>query len=240
MSNSISPGRFEFLPPVVKNIVIINGLCYLGTYVLKTSLGVNLIDVLGMHMPGSKAFAFWQPLTHLFMHGNLEHLLFNMFSFWMFGSILENVWGSSRFLIFYLVAGIGAAFLHYLVVFLMDIRPELLRIEDLMKVANAGDLLKFESLKEKLLSEPNIIGASGAVAGIWIAFAFMFPNSYLYLFFFLPVKAKYLAMMYIAFELFAAFEANPADNVAHFAHLGGMFFGFAMVRWFRRVDTNWG
>ena len=233
MSNSISPGRFEFLPPVVKNIVIINGLCYLGTYVLKTSLGVNLIDVLGMHIPGSKAFAFWQPLTHLFMHGNLEHLLFNMFSFWMFGSILENVWGSSRFLIFYLVAGIGAAFLHYLVVFLKhylvvflkDIRPESLRIEDL---------------------NLNIIGASGAVAGIWIAFAFMFPNSYLYLFFFLPVKAKYLAMMYIAFELFAAFEqfaaseANPADNVAHFAHLGGMFFGFAMVRWFRRVDTNWG
>ena len=234
MSNPISPGRFEFLPPVVKNMVIINGLCFLGTYVLQTSLGLDLIEVLGMHLPGSKAYSFWQPVTHLFMHGNFEHLLFNMFSFWMFGSILENVWGSSRFLTFYLVAGVGAAFLHYLVVFLMDIRPELLWIEDQIKMANAETLLGLESRKEDLLSGPNIIGASGAVAGIWIAFATKFPNNYLYLFFFVPVKAKYLAMLYVGFELLAVWQANPTDNVAHFAHLGGMLFGFAMVRWFGR------
>ncbi|MFM8977233.1 MAG: rhomboid family intramembrane serine protease, partial [Bacteroidota bacterium] len=194
-------------------MVIINGLCFLGTYVLQTSLGMDLIEILGMHLPGSKAYAFWQPLTHLFMHGNFEHLLFNMFSFWMFGSILENVWGSSRFLTFYLVAGVGAAFLHYLVVFLMDIRPELLWIEDQIKMANAEALLGLESRKEDLLSGPNIIGASGAVAGIWIAFATMFPNNYLYLFFFVPVKAKYLAMLYVGFELLAVWQANPTDNV---------------------------
>ncbi|MFM8960794.1 MAG: rhomboid family intramembrane serine protease, partial [Bacteroidota bacterium] len=206
-------------------MVIINGLCFLGTYVLQTSLGMDLIEILGMHLPGSKAYAFWQPVTHLFMHGNFEHLLFNMFSFWMFGSILENVWGSSRFLTFYLVAGVGAAFLHYLVVFLREIRPKLLIIEDQIKMANAEYLLNLESQKEILFSSYNIIGASGAVAGIWIAFATMFPNNYLYLFFFVPVKAKYLAMMYVGFELLAVVQANPTDNVAHFAHLGGMLFG---------------
>jgi membrane associated rhomboid family serine protease len=101
-------------------------------------------------------------------------------------------------------------------------------------MANAETLLGLESRKEDLLSGPNIIGASGAVAGIWIAFATMFPNNYLYLFFFVPVKAKYLAMLYVGFELLAVWQANPTDNVAHFAHLGGMLFGFAMVRWFGR------
>jgi membrane associated rhomboid family serine protease len=172
------------------------------------------------------------------MHGSFDHLLFNMFSFWMFGSILENVWGSSRFMIFYVVAGIGAAFLHYLVIFLMDVGPELQKIDEQIKSADASVLLSLESRKEDLLNAPNIIGASGAVAGIWIAFAYMFPNSYLYLFFFVPIKAKYLAMMYVVFELWAVLQANPSDPVAHFAHLGGMFFGFAMVRWIERSDSN--
>ncbi|MFZ9679950.1 MAG: rhomboid family intramembrane serine protease [Bacteroidia bacterium] len=236
MNSPISPGRFEFLPPVVKNMVIINGLFFLGTYVFQTSLGIDLIDKLGMHLPSSEAYGFWQPITHLFMHGSLEHLIFNMFSFWMFGSILENVWGSSRFLSFYVMAGIGAAFLHYLIVFLVDIRPLLLSIENQMASSDALGLVDLENQKAALLSAPNIIGASGAVAGIWIAFATMFPNSYLYLFFFLPVKAKYLAGIYVGFELLAALQADPNDNIAHYAHLGGMLFGYVMVRWFYRND----
>lgn len=236
MNSPISPGRFEFLPPVVKNMVIINGLFFLGTYVFQTSLGLDLIDKLGMHLPSSEAYGFWQPITHLFMHGSLEHLIFNMFSFWMFGSILENVWGSSRFLSFYVMAGIGAAFLHYLIVFLVDIRPILLSIENQMVHADALGLVALENQKAALLSAPNIIGASGAVAGIWIAFATMFPNSYLYLFFFLPVKAKYLAGIYVGFELLAVLQADPSDNIAHYAHLGGMLFGYVMVRWFHRND----
>lgn len=236
MNSPISPGRFEFLPPVVKNMVIINGLFFLGTYVFQTSLGIDLIDKLGMHLPSSEAYGFWQPITHLFMHGSLEHLIFNMFSFWMFGSILENVWGSSRFLSFYVMAGIGAAFLHYLIVFLVDIRPLLLSIENQMASSDALGLVALENQKAALLSAPNIIGASGAVAGIWIAFATMFPNSYLYLFFFLPVKAKYLAGIYVGFELLAALQADPNDNIAHYAHLGGMLFGYVMVRWFYRND----
>jgi membrane associated rhomboid family serine protease len=236
MNSPISPGRFEFLPPVVKNMVIINGLFFLGTYVFQTSLGIDLIDMLGMHLPSSEAYGFWQPITHLFMHGSLEHLIFNMFSFWMFGSILENVWGFSRFLSFYVMAGIGAAFLHYLIVFLVDIRPLLLSIENQMASSDALGLVALENQKAALLSAPNIIGASGAVAGIWIAFATMFPNSYLYLFFFLPVKAKYLAGIYVGFELLAALQADPNDNIAHYAHLGGMLFGYVMVRWFYRND----
>lgn len=236
MNSPISPGRFEFLPPVVKNMVIINGLFFLGTYVFQTSLGIDLIDKLGMHLPSSEAYGFWQPITHLFMHGSLEHLIFNMFSFWMFGSILENVWGSSRFLSFYVMAGIGAAFLHYLIVFLVDIRPLLLSIENQMASSDALGLVDLENQKAALLSAPNIIGASGAVAGIWIAFATMFPNSYLYLFFFLPVKAKYLVGIYVGFELLAALQADPNDNIAHYAHLGGMLFGYVMVRWFYRND----
>lgn len=236
MNSPISPGRFEFLPPVVKNMVIINGLFFLGTYVFQTSLGIDLIDKLGMHLPSSEAYGFWQPITHLFMHGSLEHLIFNMFSFWMFGSILENVWGSSRFLSFYVMAGIGAAFLHYLIVFLVDIRPLLLSIENQMASSDALGLVALENQKAALLSAPNIIGASGAVAGIWIAFATMFPNSYLYLFFFLPVKAKYLVGIYVGFELLAALQADPNDNIAHYAHLGGMLFGYVMVRWFYRND----
>lgn len=100
-------------------------------------------------------------------------------------------------------------------------------------------LVGLESMKDDLLNAPNIIGASGAVAGIWIAFAYLFPNNYLYLFFLVPVKAKYLAMMYVVFELWAVWEVNPTDNVAHFAHLGGMLFGFAMVRWFTRSYSEW-
>jgi len=232
MNTPISPGRFEFLPPVVKNMVIINGLFFLGTYVFQTSFGLDFIEMLGMHLPGSEAYGFWQPITHLFMHGSLEHLIFNMFSFWMFGSILENVWGSTRFLSFYVMAGLGAAFLHYLIVFLVDIRPVLQTIENQMANADALGLVALEQQKAALMSAPNIIGASGAVAAIWIAFATLFPNSYLYLFFFVPVKAKYLAGIYVVIELWAALQANPNDNIAHYAHLGGMLFGFIMVRWF--------
>ena len=234
MNTPISPGRFEFLPPVVKNMVIINGLFFLGTYVFQTSFGLDFIELLGMHLPGSESYGFWQPITHLFMHGSLEHLIFNMFSFWMFGSILENVWGSTRFLSFYVMAGLGAAFLHYLIVFLVDIRPVLQTIENQMANADALGLVALEQQKAALMSAPNIIGASGAVAAIWIAFATLFPNSYLYLFFFVPVKAKYLAGIYVVIELWAALQANPNDNIAHYAHLGGMLFGFIMVRWFYR------
>ena len=236
MSSQFSPGRFEFLPVVVKNIIILNGLFFLATFVLENSYGIDLIDLLGLHFPGAGEFKIWQPLTHLFMHGGFNHLLFNMFSFWMFGSVLENIWGPKRFLNFYVITGLGAAFLHYLIVYLIDIRPVLQQLDIELITANATTVTFLESQRENFLNLPNIIGASGAVAGIWIAFAYLFPNSTLYLFFAFPVKAKYLAAVYVIVELYQALQFNPQDNVAHFAHLGGMLFGFLIVKYWYNND----
>lgn len=236
MSSQFSPGRFEFLPVVVKNIIIINGLFFLATVVLENSYGLDLIDLLGLHFPAATEFKIWQPLTHLFMHGGFNHLLFNMFSFWMFGSVLENIWGPKRFLNFYVITGLGAAFLHYLIVYLIDIRPVLQQLDVELIAANASTVTFLEMQRESFLNLPNVIGASGAVAGIWMAFAYLFPNSTLYLFFAFPVKAKYLAAVYVIVELYQALKFDPQDNVAHFAHLGGMLFGYLIVKYWYNSD----
>jgi membrane associated rhomboid family serine protease len=238
MSNQFSPGRFEVLPVVVKNILILNGLFYLGTVALANAYRIDLVGLFGLRFPAADSFAIWQPITHLFMHGSLGHLFFNMFSFWMFGSVLENLWGPKRFLKFYLITGFGAAILHYLVVYLIDLKPVLDQLDAQMATANAQSLTYLENQRQYLLNLPNIIGASGAVAGIWIAFAYLFPNSTLYLFFALPVKAKYLAGFYVIYELYEAVQFNPNNNVAHFAHLGGMLFGYLLVRFWGRNDRH--
>ncbi len=236
MSSQFSPGRFEFLPLVVKNIIIINALFFLATFVLENSYGISLIDLLGLHFPAAQDFAIWQPVTHLFMHGSFNHILFNMFSFWMFGSVLENIWGAKRFLNFYMITGFGAAFLHYLIVYFIDLQPVLNNIDLQLITADGPGVAYLEAQREEFLNLPNIIGASGAVAGIWIAFAYLFPNSTLYLFFAFPVKAKYLAAVYVIFELYQALQFNPRDNVAHFAHLGGMLFGYLIVKYWYNSD----
>jgi membrane associated rhomboid family serine protease len=141
-----------------------------------------------------------------------------------------------------LITGLGAAFLHYLMVYVVDIAPALhrLQVELSAAEADANNLLAMELLRqmEAVRSVHNIIGASGAVAGIWMAFAYLFPNSSLYLFFFIPVKAKYLALIYFLIELGSALKFDPSDNVAHFAHLGGMLMGLALVHWVYRRDRT--
>jgi membrane associated rhomboid family serine protease len=238
MSSQFSPGRFEFLPLVVKNFIIINGLFFLATMVMQSTYGINLIAMLGLRFPAAGEFRIWQPITHLFMHGSFNHILFNMFSFWMFGSVLENVWGSKRFINFYIITGLGAAALHYLLVYFIDLRPLLDAVDLQLATATGREVEMLENYKAKILNMPNIIGASGAVAGIWIAFAYLFPNSTLYLFFALPVKAKYLAAVYVTVELYQALQFDPKDNVAHFAHLGGMLFGFLMVKYVYNTDRR--
>jgi membrane associated rhomboid family serine protease len=239
MSSQISPGRFDILPVVVKNIIIINGLVFLATYVLGSNFNTDLISLLGLRFPAATEFHLWQPITHLFMHGSINHILFNMFSFWMFGSALENVWGAKRFLNFYIITGLGAAFLHYLLVYFLELLPLLSSVDLQMATASASQLVYLEQYREQILNMPNIIGASGAVAGIWIAFAYLFPNSTLYLFFAFPVKAKYLAAVYVLVELYQALQFDPKDNVAHFAHLGGMLFGFLIVKfWYNNDRLN--
>ncbi len=240
MYNDIRPQPFQLLPEGIKNLLIINGLLFFGTEVLE-GYGIKLRDILGLHLPQSAAFAFYQPITHLFMHAGIGHLLFNMLTLWMFGSTLENIWGTKRFLLFFFLSGLGAAFIHYLVTYLVEIRPILDAIDGQLRTASGAEVMYLEDQRAQVLSAPNIIGASGGISGVWIAFAYLFPNSLLYLYFLFPIKAKYLAIFYVVYELYAAFSQmalNSGDNVAHFAHLGGMLFGFIAVKYIFQTNRN--
>jgi membrane associated rhomboid family serine protease len=233
------PQPFQMLPEVIKNLLIINVLLFFGTYVLE-GYNIDLVSILGLHLPGSSQFKIWQPITHLFMHGSFGHLFFNMFTLFMFGTVLENIWGPKRFLSFFLISGLGAAVLHYLVVYFVEMRPELIPFDNaLAKVTDQAKRLDLLAMRDQFLSKPTIVGASGGIAGILIAFAYLFPNSLLYLYFFVPIKAKYLAIFYVLYELYQAVSFNPYDNVAHFAHLGGMLAGFITVKYIYNKDKRY-
>lgn len=262
--NYYSPSRFSLMPPVVKNILIINALLFFATYSIYSKFNFDLTTVLGLHYPESENFRWYQIVTHMFMHGNLMHIFSNMFALWMFGTAIENIWGSRRFFIYYFFTGLGAAFLHLLISYLRfhELRvaidayknspsPESftymiqnyfptyeLYVGDFIK---SWTLLPFDSnfinesvvfLEKQYVSMINIptVGASGAVFGILLAFGMMFPNSLIYLYFFVPIKAKYFVILYGFFELYSGIMNQPGDNVAHFAHLGGMLFGFILIK----------
>ena len=224
------PSSFSQLTEVVKNLLIINGLMFLATISLE-SFGVDLTKLFGLHQFQSPDFMPHQLITHFFMHANFTHLFFNMFALWMFGKILENTWGGKRFLTYYMITGIGAAFIHLAVsqfqIFqLIDNMPELLELakKGMYNIGNADSLRLTQ-----LVSTPTV-GASGAVFGILLAFGMLFPNTLLYIYFAIPIKAKYFVIAYGALELYAGISNNPTDNVAHFAHLGGMLFGYILLK----------
>jgi len=215
------------IPPVVKNLIIINVLMLLATYVLKMQ-GIDLTKLLGLHYFSSPDFKPYQLVTHMFMHGGLMHLVFNMFALWMFGRVLENVWGPKRFFIYYFATGLGAAVFYTFVNFIefqyiaSRMSPENVQ----MVMANGAELLSngqnYTELAGKLNLLLNVptVGASGAVFGILLGFGMLFPNTELMLLFPpIPIKAKYFVLGYGAIELFSGI-ANTNDNVAHFAHLG--------------------
>ena len=235
------PSRFEILPPVIKNLIIINGLMFLAQNTIKTTPFGSFEDLFALHTWQSELFKPWQFVTHMFMHGDFSHILFNMFALWMFGSILENIWGQKRFLVFYFVCGLGAALSHMIALHFENASmiQHFNAIQDMPDAAyfidkywngdpvtpsmeNARDLLNIR------LNTPTV-GASGAVFGCLAAFGYLFPNTYLYLYFFVPVKAKWFVIGYIALELFSTFRNSAGDNVAHLAHLGGALFGFLLV-----------
>ncbi len=238
------PSGFNFMPVVVKNLLIINGLFFLATISMGGAFQINLIKVLGLHMPGSPDFQPYQLVTHMFMHANFSHIFFNMFALWMFGTAIENLMGSKRFLTYYLITGFGAAFLHLGVSYLeaLSLRSELLAAgysaADLQQFIETGSYRVISGASEHtivaFLSRYFIptVGASGAVFGILLAFGMFFPNSYIYLFFAIPIKAKYFVMAYGAMELY--FGITSDGNIAHFAHLGGMLFGYLLIRYWRR------
>ncbi|MBW6479223.1 MAG: rhomboid family intramembrane serine protease [Bacteroidales bacterium] len=270
------PGGFTLLPPVVKNLLIINGLFFLATIALGNAFGIDLYRVLGLHFPGAQNFAPYQFITYMFMHGGFTHLFFNMFALWMFGNVLENVWGPKRFVVYYLITGLGAALLHYAVLYwqmLPTLRAVNMVLEnpdhESLKLFLESEYFKVTSMEIQnnfrlflrdynslinnspneamvravnflnqyrvdFLNAPVVVGASGAVFGILLAFGMLFPNSLIYLFFAIPIKAKYFVMIYGAMELYFGIANRPGSNVAHFAHLGGMLFGFFLIRYWRK------
>lgn len=243
------PTSFKLLPDVIKNLLIINGLFFLGTLVIGSTFKFDLGQYLGLYMPGSPNFQPYQLITHMFMHSSTSytHILFNMFALWMFGYALENVWGAKRFLIYYLVTGFGAAALHLGINYFeaMSLHSQLLDMgytssqlaQYIQEYSQPGIYSTGwpEELKQYMFKF-NIptVGASGAVFGILLAFGMMFPNTYIYLYFAIPVKAKYFVMAYGAFELYNGIANDPTSNVAHFAHLGGMLFGFLLLKYWQK------
>ena len=233
-----SPGNFKELPVVVKNLLIINGLLFLATISL-SNLGIDLVKIFGLHQFQSNDFRPHQIITHLFMHGSFTHLFFNMFALWMFGKILENIWGQKKFLIYYMITGIGAAAIH-LIFCQYQIINISNQIPDLFNIAIEGKYNPSIPLSKKLtqLIITPTVGASGAVFGLLLAFGMLFPNALLYLYFAIPIKAKYFVIGYGLIELYAGISNNPADNVAHFAHLGGMIFGYILLKYWQKNKTS--
>lgn len=257
------------LPPVVKNILIINVLMLLATTLIGSKFGVDLDQYLALYFPKAEQFRPHQFITYMFMHADFYHLLFNMFAVFMFGRVLESVWGSKRFLSFYLITGIGAALTHLAIgwfdysamksaaeAFINTPNPELfisfakeyfpvdhpivmnhysLWMDDPTNIAyiNKGIQLVNEMIAAKI-SIPTV-GASGAVFGILLAFGMLFPNTELMLLFPpIPIKAKYFVIGYGVLELFMGVQNQTGDNVAHFAHLGGMLFGFILIKYWQK------
>jgi membrane associated rhomboid family serine protease len=218
--------------------LILNGLFFLATVSLN-NLGIDLVKILGLHQFQSPDFRPHQLVTHLFMHGNFTHLFFNMFALWMFGKILENVWGSKRFLIYYMITGIGAASIHLLIsqYQIISISNQIPEMVNLAIEGRYNPSIPISKKLTQLIITPTV-GASGAVFGLLLAFGMLFPNALLYLYFAIPIKAKYFVIGYGLIELYAGISNNPADNVAHFAHLGGMIFGFFLIKYWKNDMTT--
>ena len=214
------------LTTVVKNLMAINVLMFFAT-IVAAKYGIDLSDYLGLHVFLADDFHPYQLVTYMFMHGGFTHLFFNMFSLYMFGCLLETVWGSKRFLIFYFVTGIGAALVQELVQYIY-FEMSLAQYTHVNTGAALIPMAEYLNLWQT-------VGASGAVYGILLAFAMIFPNERMFIIPIpFPIKAKYFVMIFIVLELLLGLSNNAGDNVAHFAHLGGMLFGFLLIILWRK------
>jgi membrane associated rhomboid family serine protease len=211
------------LPAVTKNIIIVNGIIWLAQFVLFRRAGIDLTQLLGLHFIASEKFRIYQIITYMFLHDPrfITHVFFNMFAVFMFGRTLEQVWGAKRFLSYYLVTGVGAGLIQLLVIFL---RMQALAPLDMFSPVDSVT-----------------VGASGAVFGILLAFGMLFPNSQLFIIPFpFPIKAKWFVIGYGLLELLFGVANRTGDNVAHFAHLGGMLFGIFMILYWKKRDKTYG
>ncbi|NLJ43296.1 MAG: rhomboid family intramembrane serine protease [Bacteroidales bacterium] len=238
---------FLALPPVVKNLILINILMLIATWTVQGVLGIDLTTILGLYFPKSDMFRPLQILTHMFMHANFWHLFFNMYALYIFGGILENVWGPKRFFIFYMICGLGAALTHETVIMFQymklmnSISSEQLQtvLSDGAAYLSQGQVFTNDVMKslQMVLYIPTV-GASGAIFGVLLAFGMLFPNTELMLLFPpIPIKAKWFVLGYGALELVLA-VTQPGSNVAHAAHLGGMLFGYFLIKYWRKTTKT--
>jgi membrane associated rhomboid family serine protease len=219
MATDLRPGSFQVLPIIIKNLLIINGLAWLA----QITVGQSLFDIRGdlaLWYFRTDMFHSWQLITYMFLHdpSGPFHLIFNMFALWMFGSTLENLWGPKRFLIFYVICGIGAGFVH-----LGSIAVEMAYLQN----GYEQGLVSMIELQQKAFTP--VMGASGAIMGVFAAFAYTFPNDRMFIFPIpFPIKVKWAILGLVAIDLFSGFSSRQT-GVAHFAHLGGAAFGIIIV-----------
>ena len=210
---------------MTKNLLVINILAFLATWVLQRS-GIDLNSLCGLHFFLASDFHLYQFLTYMFLHAGFTHILFNMFALWMFGSVIERVWGPKKFLFYYIVCGVGAGMVQEMVQYA---NYSIQGLAAYQYVSAGGVQMPMDSY----INMWTTIGASGAVYGILLAFGMIFPNERLFIIPFpFPIKAKWLILGYILIEVFSAMS-GPGDGVAHMAHLGGMFFGYVLIRYWR-------
>ena len=221
------------IPTITKNLLIINILMFFANFVFERR-GVDLNDLLGLHFFLAPDYNILQLFTYMFMHANLEHIFFNMFALWMFGCVIENVWGPKKFLFYYIACGVGAGLIQEISQFtnLLLINPEL-SISEIFIGAESPQ-------NAAILNLWTTVGASGSIYAILLAFGMTFPENRIFIFPLpVPIKAKWFITFYIVLELLMAL-GTTGDNVAHFAHLGGMLFGFIMIRYWNNHNNGSG
>ena len=213
------------LPTVTRYLLVANLIVFLLTSILMRS-GIDLNAICGLHYFGAESFHWWQPFTYMFLHADLSHIFFNMFAVWMFAPMIEQQWGERRFLVYYLVCGLGAALAQEIVWMLM--------LDNMSATYSAETLAHYAYYM-------NTIGASGAVFGILFAFGWLYPDVPMFIIFIpVPIRARTFVIIYALIELFAGLGSVAgisADHVAHFAHLGGFLFGWLLVLFWKK--TNW-
>jgi|RhiMetdeSRZDD1v2_1073273.scaffolds.fasta_scaffold01630_13 rhomboid family protein len=214
---------FQSIPPVIKNLVIVNVLFWIA----ELTFGDQFVSALSLHYYKSPDFGLWQLISYMFLHAVpadwFFHILFNMFALWMFGSTLENLWGSKRFLLFYFICGIGAG--------LMQMGASAVEMNILMDKFASGKIAQGEFIQHgREIYNGIALGASGAVMGVMVAFGYTFPNTPMLIIPIpIPIKVKYVVIAYILIDVFGGINPRYGDSVAHFAHLGGALIGFILV-----------
>ena len=234
---------------LIKHLVIINVIFFFSTFIF----GNIVYDLFALHYFENEKFEYWQLLSHIFMHGNINHILFNMFGLWMFGSPLEKMWGKNKFLFFYISAGLGAAALQMIMYYVQfsSISDQIIQLgygtDSLNKLLNEGlyDPRILEVVNESDLIDliknynSSMVGASGAIYGILVAFALIFPNSELFILFLpFPIKAKFLVPILILGDIFFGFSSYSVGPIAHFAHIGGALTGFLIMWYWKKNQFN--